>query len=950
MTGKFYYSLGIALFFWGTSPLLADQPAGVAPECGGIFAALGINRPIVEVLVEGSGDVVERFYLPALKALKEEKNASKEVLATFTDFSRPNDTPEQMEKRARIKQEIEDAGFTFIDKGNPDQLKAYKKMAPDYVVIATGPGMQRKLTEEWRGRGDTKGGLAPIRIFTEKPLESSVEAARAFRDSIGMNNDSVLAMDHYRPKLNLKPENVKEIETFLGGLKSFESYITEDRSGSDKYAALAKNNHRDGAIEQEGRENVLKQGLATDLVPHTLAMLEYFTTTSTLKPTEVKAGRYTGVDGDPSKPTSIPNETYFAAKVAVDDNHGNPVEGTIIVGKGLRVKKFGPRLEGNTKILELHGQNGNRIVFDLTNKGEGSATASYYDKDGKVTKTVPLEPLPYKALFGGIIDGKSRTNEMSFPLKIGTTFREKLAQLLKGARDTELPLYEGGMGGAHERTAPFVEDLWEKLPVLPDGEVMVVGGAGTMGKGFTHRLGDVAGLKVVVLDPGKNAQGVIDQMGKNSDIVLEKDFDAGLARMKKPRRVMIFAPNSKVSASILTKLLAKLEPGDVVVDGGNKDWVETEQWQKDFEKKGIHLIGMGVSGGEAGAWNGSSMMAGGRKEAWEKVKDMYEAIAGRVPDDKNPGGKTPSVTLVGPGGAGHFVKMTHNGIEYVEMELLAEVYNVLKSSAGVDNQEMQKLFSGWNETELKSFLLGATANVVNHTDEKTGKPLVEMIKPVAGQKGTGMWSSQNALNLGAYAPTFPEAVFARNATGKGEQFAPYQDLAGPSVPPFTPEKKAQFLSDLPKALYAARLLDFAQGIHLIDIASKEKFDGQINLGNLTNVWRTGSILQGHMLEEINSEFAAHPEYSSPLDSPKLRAKISEYQGALRNVTQVANEYGVPIPAFGSLLNYYDTVRAKKLPANLLQGMRDYFGGHTFERTDLPGIHHSEWGVPATERQ
>lgn len=341
------------------------------------------------------------------------------------------------------------------------------------------------------------------------------------------------------------------------------------------------------------------------------------------------------------------------------------------------------------------------------------------------------------------------------------------------------------------------------------------------------------------------------------------------------------------------------------------------------------------------------MMPGGSPEAWKHLEPIFSKIAATVPDLADPSIATPSIGYIGPGGAGHFVKMTHNGIEYVEMQLLAESYDLMKNLGGLNNAQMGQEFSRWNEGRLNSFLLGSAAKVVAHPDAKTGDPLVERIKPVAKQKGTGQWASENALAFGAYAPTLPEAVFARNASALSAGFAPIKgDLKGPTPTPVSTAERARLVELMPQAMYAARMLDFAQGMHLIDLASKEKFEGKVDMKNLINIWRTGSILQGKMLDEMYAEYAKNPGMKTPLDSPVIRQKISDAQGALRETVEIARRHGVPTPAYSSLLNYYDTVRADKGPANLLQGLRDYFGGHTFERTDMPGVFHDSWGDPA----
>jgi len=933
----------------------------------GIFAQLGIDKPEIHIVIEGAGDVVERFYLPALKKVAKDRAHDRKLFVTFTDVSRPGEPAQVAEKRARIRKSIEDAGFNYLDKGVPADLAKYNQLDPEYVALATPSFLQTKMIDGWNQRG-----LKPIRILTEKPLEGSLKAARELEDSLPAFNDGVMAMDHYRPKLDLDDRKVAEIEKYLGGVKGFEATITEDRSGWDKQAAVVGDNQRDGAIEREGRSSVLRDGLATDLVPHALAMLDYFGNVDTLRPTEVKAGRYTGVDGDPNKPTDIGKDTFFAANFLFRDRAGRLVDGRIVTGKGLRVKKYGPETEGNTKMLELTGRNGNRVLFDLRKSGEGASTATYFKQDGTVEKTVKIEANPYEAMFAGVVDGKSHTNGYAFPVETGVIFREKLDHLLSPLeRQAALPLYEGGMGGAHERPSPYVEDLWIKLPALSgpnaprpvapvakvekpvvvDRDFLMIGGTGVMGKGFSHRIANVAGMNLVIRDPNPKAKDIIAGMGEKANITLAEDLAAAVKSLKKPRRMLVLVPNVKILEATLLELKGLLEPGDIVVDGGNSNWKETERRQKMMAEKGIHLVGMGVSGGERGAWNGSSMMVGGSPEAWKHLQPIFTKIAASVPSLDNPAEQSPSVSYIGPGGAGHFVKMTHNGIEYVEMQLLAESYQMMKDLGGMSNTEMREEFTQWNGTGLNSFLLGSAAKVVGHPDAMTGNALVEMIKRQAKQKGTGQWASEAALSFGAYTPTLPEAVFARNATSQSSNFDGIRhELTGPTPSPLSAVEKARLKEIMPKAMYAARMLDFAQGMNLIDMASKENFEGKVDAKGLTNTWRTGSILQGKMLDEMYVEYAKNPGAKTPLDSAELRKRISENEAALRETVEIARRHGVPTPAFSSLLNYYDTVRSEKLPANFIQGLRDYFGGHTFERTDMDGVFHDSWGDPSEGTQ
>lgn len=446
---------------WITCVLAIFFPLLAFTDCEETLARLSPN-PSIHILVEGAGDVVERFYLPALAELKQEYQGRREVMATFTNYKRANESPAETEKRMRIRAAIEKAGFQYLEKTKAAEDKDYKAIVPDYIVLAA-PGATTALVQSWQSRP-----LGPIRIFSEKPLETSLDRARFLLEIVPLG-DGMMAMDHYRPKMQLTPEKVEAIESFLGGaIKQVDFTVTEDRSGSDKNTPLkGQTIERDGAIEREGRVDVMSGGVTEDLLPHVFAVLDYFGDSSTARPIKTWAGRYRGVDGDPNKPTEIPRETFFASDFVFKDHQGRLIDAHVTAGKGLRVRKYGEEVEQNTKVLELIGSNGNRVVFDLRGSGKGSSIATYFDKSGAVVKETPLEAKPYKAFFQGIVDGKSHTNELAFPVETGLAMREKLAQFLAPVlRQPALPLYDGGMGGQHFRPAPYTEDLIRTLPVL----------------------------------------------------------------------------------------------------------------------------------------------------------------------------------------------------------------------------------------------------------------------------------------------------------------------------------------------------------------------------------------------------------------------------------------------------------------------------------------------------
>jgi predicted dehydrogenase len=450
----------LASFFGGLPAARAD-----ARLCEGrlveadLAAARAPRRPRIHLLIEGAGDVVERFYIPALAQLKAKYGAAKDITLTFTASSQ-NETPAAREKRLQIRAKILALGANYIDKADPADAQAYADLRPDYVVVATPAWTHVDLAQQWLARP-----RRPRRVFLEKPLDSSREVALDLLEQLDADDNQVLSLDHYRPKLNLSRAELNAIGRFLGdGLQSFRFYMLEDRSGADP---TVKSYHgRDGAIEEEGRVSVMRDGVAMDMLSHMLAVLEYFGAPATVRPVQVWAGQYTGVDGDPTKPTEIPQETFFAARFVFRDHQGNRVQGEAAVGKGIRgVRALGPEYDHNAKLMEVVGRNGRRIVFDLRSSGQGAAQAAYYEADGTRVRTRPLEPEPYRAFLEGILTAQSARNMHSVHVEEGRAILEKLYEFRHPlTRQTPLPRYPGGMRGVRE--APYVEDLLQMLPVL----------------------------------------------------------------------------------------------------------------------------------------------------------------------------------------------------------------------------------------------------------------------------------------------------------------------------------------------------------------------------------------------------------------------------------------------------------------------------------------------------
>ncbi|MDY0020122.1 MAG: NADP-dependent phosphogluconate dehydrogenase [Anaerolineae bacterium] len=406
-----------------------------------------------------------------------------------------------------------------------------------------------------------------------------------------------------------------------------------------------------------------------------------------------------------------------------------------------------------------------------------------------------------------------------------------------------------------------------------------------------------------------------------------------IAALDKPRRIMLMVPAGAPVDAVIEEIKFALEPGDLLIDGGNSFFQDTERRARDLEPLEVLYMGTGVSGGEYGALWGPSIMPGGQPEAWTLVKPIFEAIAARVDDE-------PCVTYVGRGGAGHYVKMVHNGIEYGDMQLIAEAYDLLHRAVGLSAEELASVFSEWNKGELESYLIEITADIFTKRDTETGKPLVDVILDTAQQKGTGKWTSQNALDLGAPTPTLNAAVEARIISAyREERVAASQVLAGPEVR-FEGDRGAMIVA-VRDALYTAKLCSYAQGFALLRAASQEYGYG-LHYGELARIWRGGCIIRARFLNDVRAAFGRDPALPNLLMDSVFSEGVNARQDALRQVVQLAVAHGVPAPAFSSALAYYDAYRSARLPANLTQAQRDYFGAHTYQRVDKAGKFHTEW--------
>jgi len=406
--------------------------------------------------------------------------------------------------------------------------------------------------------------------------------------------------------------------------------------------------------------------------------------------------------------------------------------------------------------------------------------------------------------------------------------------------------------------------------------------------------------------------------------------------LERPRRILIMVKAGKPVDAVIDQLKPLLDPGDMIIDGGNSLYEDTDRRVAYLESTGLRYIGMGVSGGEEGALNGPSLMPGGTKEAYDEIEAIVTKIAAQVDDG-------PCVTYIGPKGAGHYVKMVHNGIEYGDMQLIAEAYDILQGALGLQAAELADIFAEWNRGELDSFLIEITAKIFKRMDEETGKPLVDLVLDKAGQKGTGKWTSQDAFNIGAPIPTINSAVVGRILSSfKDERVAASGVLPAHAQPAYTGDK-ARLIDAVRQALYASKISAYAQGMAMLRMASEE-YGYELNLGEITAIWRGGCIIRARFLNRITEAFVRQPDLPNLLLDEELGQAVSERLPAWRHVVQTAVGLGIPAPAFSVSLAYYDAYRSGRLPANLIQAQRDFFGAHTYERVDKPRgeFFHTNW--------
>jgi 6-phosphogluconate dehydrogenase len=473
---------------------------------------------------------------------------------------------------------------------------------------------------------------------------------------------------------------------------------------------------------------------------------------------------------------------------------------------------------------------------------------------------------------------------------------------------------------------------------MTDADIGVTGLA-VMGRNLARNLARHGHTVALHNRTYARTQSLVEQHGDEGTFVPSESLDDFVASLTKPRAVIIMVKAGQPTDAVINDLTPLLDDGDIIVDCGNAHFADTRRRESALAEQGIHFVGCGVSGGEEGALNGPSVMPGGSKHSYAKLGPIFESIAASVDG-------TPCCVHVGPDGAGHFVKMVHNGIEYADMQLIAEAYDLLRAGLDATPAELADVFRHWNAGDLESFLIEITAEVLAHVDSVSGKPFVDIVLDEAEQKGTGRWTVQTALDLGVPITGIAEATFARSLSGHEEQRAPAREAFGGASRLEVTDRDA-FVEDVRRALYASKVVAYAQGFDLITAGSQE-YDWGIDRGAMATIWRGGCIIRARFLNRIREAYDADPSLPSLVVAPYFADAVRSGVDAWRRVVSQAALAGVPTPAFSSSLAYYDALRRKPLPAALIQGLRDNFGAHTYRRVDRDGTFHVEWAGDRAE--
>ena len=432
------------------------------------------------------------------------------------------------------------------------------------------------------------------------------------------------------------------------------------------------------------------------------------------------------------------------------------------------------------------------------------------------------------------------------------------------------------------------------------------------------------------------------EYGKDGDFIPSTTIKEFVASLERPRRALIMVQAGEATDAVIAQLADAMDKGDIIIDGGNSLFTDTIRREADMSARGLHFVGAGISGGEEGALNGPSIMPGGPAESYESLGPLLESIAAHVDD-------VPCCTHIGPNGAGHFVKMVHNGIEYADMQVIGEAYHLLRYAAHMTPAEIAEVFREWNTGDLDSYLVEITAEVLSQVDAETGKPLIDVIVDQAGQKGTGRWTVKAALDLGIPTTGIGEAVFARALSGAADQRAATEGQlpTGDIADGVSDDERPEFIEDVRRALYASKLVAYAQGFDEIK-AGSEEYGWNIDPRDLATIWRDGCIIRAKFLNRIVDAYNTNPDVESLLLDPYFKNEMGDLINSWRRVVIAATQTGLPIPVFASSLSYYDSLRADRLPAALIQSQRDYFGAHTYQRVDKPGTFHTQWSGDRSE--
>ena len=469
----------------------------------------------------------------------------------------------------------------------------------------------------------------------------------------------------------------------------------------------------------------------------------------------------------------------------------------------------------------------------------------------------------------------------------------------------------------------------------PQGDIALIGLA-VMGQNLILNMNDHGFVVVAYNRTVSKVDEFLAKEAKGSKVQGAHSIEEMVKKLKKPRRVMMLVKAGKPVDEMIAQIIPHLEKGDIIIDGGNSLYQDTERRSKEAEAKGFLYIGTGVSGGEEGARHGPSIMPGGTQAAWPHVKNIFQSVAAKVDNG------VPCCDWVGQGGAGHYVKMVHNGIEYGDMQLICEAYHLMRSGLGMTAEEMHKVFAEWNKGELDSYLIEITRDILAY-NESDGTPLVDRILDTAGQKGTGKWTVIDSMDRGIPVTLISEAVYSRMVSAlKDDRVAASKVLKGPPSSKITADRKT-FSDAIRDALYASKIVSYAQGYMLMQAASEE-FKWNLNYGGIALMWRGGCIIRSRFLGKIKEAFDRNPKLTNLLLDPYFTGEVHRCQPAWREVVANAVNAGIPVPAFSTALAFYDGYRSERLPANLLQAMRDYFGAHTYERIDKPRgqFFHTNW--------